>query len=245
MRFVPATLTCWALLICVTFLPTIAIERVVGQEHTALLGDRTFPEGITAHAGSGHLFVGGLADGSIQRIVGGRATYFKTAHQDDLMNVIGMTVDATRNRLWVCSVSFMDAFEGNGPTTSEVLVFDTESASVVARFRIPNDGLRHFVNDVTVDRDGNAYITGSFAPVLYAVAQGIVRVELNADYTTALAQYFPAERWDLDFPTTGVVVDDNLVVTNSQLNHYLPVFDNPAPPTSPFRITAIPLREIR
>ena len=137
-----------------------------------LLGEQTFPEGIAAHAPSGSLFVGGLASGDIQRVDADGASYF---WQGDGLNVIGMTTDVARNRLWVCLSSFAD------PTVPpQLLVFDIETAELLATFAPLDDGLPHFFNDVAVDAGGNAYVTDSFAPIVFAVDTALGGIEVLA-----------------------------------------------------------------
>lgn len=130
-----------------------------------ILGDATYPEGIAAHSGTQDLFVGGVANGDIQRIDAlGDVTFFKEAHEDGLLNVIGLAVDPERNRLFVCSTSFFD------PTVApSLVVFDTVTGDRLASLSPPPDGLPHFFNDVAVDGAGRAYVTDSFAPVVYTV----------------------------------------------------------------------------
>ncbi|MEM6927906.1 MAG: hypothetical protein AAF602_13320, partial [Myxococcota bacterium] len=141
-----------------------------------LLGDATYPEGIAAHAGTNQLFVGGLANGDIQRIdARGDASYFKEANEDGLLNVVGLAVDPDRDRLFVCSTSFAD------PTVlPSLVVFDTETGEQIASLSAPADGLPHFFNDVTVDRSGRAYVTDSFAPVVYAVDVDLTSIDVLA-----------------------------------------------------------------
>ncbi len=127
-----------------------------------LLGEATFPEGIAADPETGELFVGGLASGDIQRVGPAGTSYFKLAHEDGLLNVIGLAVDPPRDRLWVCSSSFAD------PTVpASLLAFDTTTGDLLASFSTPDDGLPHFLNDVDVDTEGNAYATDSLAPVVW------------------------------------------------------------------------------
>lgn len=151
--------------------PAVALAPAPVIQQIELLGEATFPEDVAIHQGTGEIFVGGLASGDIQRIVGGQATYFKNSGEDGLMEVIGMAVDAARNRLWVCNSSL---FQGNLP---DVRVFDTVSGNLLGAFPIPDDGLFHFFNDVALDMDGNAYITDSTAPILWSVDVGLTQIE--------------------------------------------------------------------
>ncbi|MBX2801518.1 MAG: SMP-30/gluconolactonase/LRE family protein [Myxococcales bacterium] len=141
-----------------------------------LLGDATYPEGIAAHPHTHELFVGGVANGDIQRIDAEReVTFFKEAHEDGLLNVIGLAVDPERDRLFVCSTSFFD------PTVApSLVVFDTVTGHRLASLSAPADGLPHFFNDVTVDSTGRAYVTDSFAPIVYTVDVDLTGLDVLA-----------------------------------------------------------------
>ena len=144
-----------------------------------LIGDRVFPEGIAAHGGSGEIFVSGLADGEIQRIRDGEASPFKASHADGLKNAIGMAVDPVRDRLWVASTGFLSDGEIviSPDDLPEVLVFDSGSGVLLGRFAVPHDGSPHFLNDIAVDGEGNAYITDSLAPTIWTIDAGLSGIE--------------------------------------------------------------------
>ncbi len=154
----------------------------------ALLGDTTFPEGIAAHADTGELFVGGLGNGDIQRIVDGQPEYFKTAHEDGLYEVVGMAVDSPRNRLWVASTSLFDP-----QIPPDLVVFDIESGERLGRFTIPQDGAPHLLNDVAVDGSGDAYVTDSLASVVWTVDSALTEVsEFASDPEFSLEEGVPS-----------------------------------------------------
>jgi sugar lactone lactonase YvrE len=148
------------------------VPEAAEVQRVELLGTRTFPEGVAAHSVTRELFVGGLAQGEIQRVTSRGAEVFKRSHEDGLLDVIGLAVDATRDRLWVCSTSFAD------PTVAPALVvFDTRSGERLAILTLPSDGRPHFLNDVDVDADGNAYATDSLAPVIWTVRSDLATVQ--------------------------------------------------------------------
>lgn len=138
----------------------------------ALLGERTFPEGIATHRSSGEIFVGGLAQGEIQRVTSGSVSRFKAPHADGLANVIGLAVDSARDRLWVCSTTFDNPL---GPAA--LVVFDTRSGKRLASLPLPADGSPHFLNDVDVDSAGTAYATDSLTPVIWTVPPDLSHIE--------------------------------------------------------------------
>lgn len=131
--------------------------------HIELLGEALHPEGIAAHPGTGELFVGGLATGEIQRIApDGTVSQLVPPGDSGLLNVIGLAVDPRRDRLHACSTSFFDPL-----VPPSLVVFDATTGELLGSFSPPDDGLPHFFNDVTVDEDGNAFVTDSLAHVIW------------------------------------------------------------------------------
>lgn len=146
-----------------------------GVVSTALLGDQTFPEGIAAHPQTNTLFVGGIASADIQKIQQGRATYFKTSQEDGLVGVVGMAVDAARNRLWVTNTSINDP-----AIMPELVVFDIDSGRVLGRFSVPQDGAPHLFNDVTVNQRGDAFVTDSLSAEVWTVDSALTEMRVLA-----------------------------------------------------------------
>jgi sugar lactone lactonase YvrE len=170
----------------------------------ALLGQRTFPEGIAAHAKTGNLFVGGLAQGEIQRIGPHGAQPFKRSHEDGLLNVIGLAVDTPNDRLWVCSTSLADPM-----VSPSLVVFDARTGEKLAAFALPADGRPHFLNDIDVDASGNAYATDSLAPVIWTVPADLSAVDVFVEDPAFVVD--PAS-----FNLNGLVVtpDDRFIVAS-------------------------------
>lgn len=171
----------WIFLVCASVCVSCAASasnRVAGDlekravRELALRGDHVFPEGIAADGGEGVLFVGGLADGEIQRVTPHGSEAFKHSHEDGLLNVIGLASDAPRHRLWVCSSSFADP-----SVAPSLVVFDTRSGEKLAQLTLPADGQAHFLNDVDVDSHGIAYATDSLAPIIWRAASDLTRLE--------------------------------------------------------------------
>ncbi|HKP55762.1 MAG TPA: hypothetical protein VJV78_03515 [Polyangiales bacterium] len=158
---------------CASAPPRHSGSTTDGVRRVALLGERTFPEGIAAHANTGDLFVGGVAGGEIQRVGAHGVTTFKKSRADGLINVIGLAVDSARNRLWVCSTSFDDP-----SGEAALIVFDTDTGARLAHLALPRDAAPHFLNDVDVDSTGRAYATDSLAPIVWTVPADLSSIEV-------------------------------------------------------------------
>jgi DNA-binding beta-propeller fold protein YncE len=140
-----------------------------------LLGQSTLPEGIAIDKRNDAIYVSGYGDGGIQKIVNGEATYFVSPYTEGFKVPVGMTIDEARNRLWVCHVSSGDVFSGG--IEGAVWVFDLNTAQVLKKFEIQNQNASHFINDVILDQEGNAYITDSFEPTIWKVDKELTSLE--------------------------------------------------------------------
>jgi len=284
-----------------------------------LSGADTFPEGVATNRQTGEVYVGGLGDGSIQRIVDGTSSYFVHPGQAGLKNVVGLEVDAARNRLWVCNSDF---FTFQNP---ELVVFDTRDASELARFVLDDQIDLHFFNEVTIDPTGNAYATDSFGPAIWtvdadlqaldvfvedatrfriqngfnlngiiatpdgryliaalpkqdgsivyrldlatkaideitidglfvggdgltfanqtdliSVAFDVTLLRFDCNFDSAKRISFPSLTQHFDFATTGDIADGNLIVVNSQIDHFF--IGESAP--NPFTVAKVPLARL-
>ncbi len=121
-----------------------------------LPGEDVFPEGITARGRT--FYVTSTTDGTVFRgdVKDATPEVFLPGGQDGRTTAIGLEVNRQGDRLVVA-----------GGATGQVFVYDTSDGSLVARY---DNGLATtFVNDVAFDREGNAYVTDSFAPRLYRI----------------------------------------------------------------------------
>ncbi|WP_119065606.1 SMP-30/gluconolactonase/LRE family protein [Aggregatilinea lenta] len=142
-----------------------APEQVV-VEHAGL-----FPEGIEWDAARGQFLLGSIAEGTIFSVQDD-GTIAPFIENDQLMASIGLHIDPAADRLLVANNN-PAVFQGpvtDGPVAT-LMAFDLESGEELfyADFSDLVEGGQHFANDVTVDADGNAYVTDSFAPVIFKV----------------------------------------------------------------------------
>lgn len=137
-------------------------------------GDRYFPEGVTA-AADGTFFVGSLFEGCIMRAQPGasRMEPFIEPGANGLVSVLGLWADDARGTLWACS---SDA--GNGRLTGSAPVgakaFDLHTGAAKGSYDFPGGG---FANDLTLDAQGNLYVTDSWAPRILRLAAGETTLE--------------------------------------------------------------------
>lgn len=128
------------------------------------------PEGVEYDATGERFLFGSLSEGTIFQIAeGGAAEPF--IEDEDLVSSVGIHVDIYNNRLLVANSDASIFFGSEGPGMAAVAAYDLESGERLyltdLGALLPESG--HFANDVTVDADGNAYVTDTLVPVIYRV----------------------------------------------------------------------------
>ncbi|MBX7223586.1 MAG: SMP-30/gluconolactonase/LRE family protein [Blastocatellia bacterium] len=134
------------------------------------------PEGIAYDPHSRTFFVGSLKQRKIIAInAKGKERDFATSGQDGLWDVVGMTVDAQRRALWVCSV----AYYGGGPETGATGIFqyDLKQGRLARKYVLPGKPNEHGFNDLTVAANGDVFITDSSGNGVYWISHETDRLE--------------------------------------------------------------------
>ena len=139
----------------------IALERSSGAPagKVELPGNDYYPEGIAA-ASDGTLYIGSIMQGIVSKVAAGSttATPFVTVGVSR-RGVIGLTVDSTRELLWLCdSNPKLDDARKAGELVGVRLSDGTEKVRHVLP---PLDGKAPFCNDVIVSPDGIVWVTDS------------------------------------------------------------------------------------
>ena len=137
-------------------------------------GDRYFPEGVTVTP-DGTFYVGSLFEGCIMRSPAGetRMEPFIESGTNGLVSVLGLWADEARNTLWACS---SDAGNGKlkGSAAVGVKSFDLQTGAAKGSYDFPGGG---FANDLTLDAQGNLYVTDSWTPRILRLRAGGVSLE--------------------------------------------------------------------
>lgn len=136
------------------------------------------PEGIDYDAAGERFLLGSLSEGTIFAVTDS-GELSPLIEDEDFKSTVGIEVDAANNRLLV-AISDRAVFEG-GAVEGMLIglgAYDLESGERLFLADLSDllDQERQFANDVAVDDAGNAYVTNSFAPVIYRVD-----MEGNAD----------------------------------------------------------------
>ena len=162
--------------VIVFLLLAVALPFALGQDAElpdVILAQRPNfgPEGIEWDAEGGRFLTGSLPEGSIFAIADdGTVTPF--IEDEDLVATIGIHIDHETGRLLVCNSDTVVFSDQEAPGIAQLGIYDLATGE---RLHLADLGgllppeNRHFCNDVTVDTEGNAYVTDSLSPVVYQV----------------------------------------------------------------------------
>ncbi|MEV1528651.1 SMP-30/gluconolactonase/LRE family protein [Pseudomonas aeruginosa] len=133
-----------------------------------------YPEGIAWNERTGAFLVSSLRGGQVGQVsLNGRYSRFSSYRS--LITTSGITVDAARNRVLVCNEDVGISHKSSPSTHNRV--------AQVVEFDLDTGALRHvydfsrlskgptLANDLTVDTQGNVYVTDSFQPQIYKIDQ--------------------------------------------------------------------------
>lgn len=129
-----------------------------------------YPEGITYY--NNKFYLGSYYKGKIIS-VDFKGNVKEFTNDNTLVSVIGIHVDKERGELIVCNSDSgfgkKSSDETNGQL-AEVVFFDLSNGKKLRTIDLSNlyEG-GHFLNDSTIDSEGNIYVTNSFSPVIYKI----------------------------------------------------------------------------
>lgn len=166
-------------------------------------------EGIAVDSASGRIFVGDLTNGNVWV---GRAddepyTLFSAGSSSGRSNVLGLTVDQTRRRLYVVANS-----------QNRIDIVDVDTGAHIASASAPGAGT---LNDAVVAPDGTVYVSDMGSPKVFRIAPGGTTAELWVDYsgTTAVDTGSRAQHGN------GIVADNSSVLVAYMIGGELLRFD--------------------
>ncbi len=129
-----------------------------------------FPESIEWDAANGQFLVGSIAFGTIFSVQD-NGVVRPFIESDNLTSSVGIHIDTATNRLLVAVGNIQANMNEELPGIAQLGIYDMATGAELHFVDLGSlypDG-RHFANDVTVDAEGNAYVTDTLSPVIYKV----------------------------------------------------------------------------
>lgn len=155
-----------------------------------------YPESMAYDAANKRFIVGSLTAGTLGQVKAD-GTYLPFADDDQLVSTTGIFIDEFRNRILTAVGDLAGNSRRTAPATQYKLAglasYDRTTGKRLSYVDLgklrPNAA--HFANDITVDNQGNSYVTDSFSPIIYKVdTQGTASVFLEDDRLAAPAGSF-------------------------------------------------------
>jgi sugar lactone lactonase YvrE len=142
-----------------------------------------FPEGGAFDPVEGAFYVGSLADGSVHRIdrTTGRESVVFTETAPGTWWTLGMHVDATRRRLFVCAMDDQrETTTEDPPYLGYVWEIDLTTGERAASYDLSDAHPRATCTDVTATSDGALYVADREHPNVYRIVDGVVELFVTA-----------------------------------------------------------------
>lgn len=143
------------------------------SRHVSFDSHALYPEGIERHPKTGEFLLGSIRKGKVIAVsTDGRVR--DLVEDERLRSVVGIRVDAERGRLFVNNADY-GVSERSQPSdkfaTAALGIYDIVTGAPIQYVNLAGlrGGESKFVNDLTVDADGNAYVTDSLAAAIYKV----------------------------------------------------------------------------
>lgn len=181
-----------------------------------------YPEGVNWDATNKRFLVTSIRKGEIGSVKDD-GSYWVFAKDPRMVSSVGIRIDEIRDRVLVCNADPGAAEKSGSDTTGKLAglgVFQLSTGKLIKYIDLAKgiDG-GHFCNDLAVDKDGTAYITDSFSPVIY-------KVDVNYNASVLINnKAFTGKSFNLN----GIVVKDNYLLVakmNSGQLFKIPL-DNP------------------
>ncbi|MBS1174634.1 MAG: SMP-30/Gluconolaconase/LRE-like region family protein [Burkholderiaceae bacterium] len=143
-------------------------------------GETIYPESAFWSAKQNRFFIGSVRHGDIGT-VDTQGHYQAFIRSQSTPSTFGIHIDDKRNHLWV-TIDDLGTSDKSSPTTqgklAAVAQYDSKTGQQLGYWDVtPLTAGAHVANDIALDDVGNAYITDSFANVIYCIdTQGQISV---------------------------------------------------------------------
>lgn len=137
-------------------------------------GPSLHPEGLAYDPARGTYLVSSMRHGTVS-VVRPDGSAQTLVQDPKLISTVGTRVDAARNRVLVANSDPGVSVKTSAATqrrTAGLGIYDLRSGKGIRYIdlaKVAGDGGEHFANDIAVAPDGTAYVTDSFAPIVYRI----------------------------------------------------------------------------
>jgi hypothetical protein len=133
---------------------------------------QSYPESFTYSAKQDVFMLGSVTQGLVAKVDKAGA-YAPFIADDRLVSTVGLLVDDARNTVWVTNsdpgAGLRTAAATQGKLAA-IATYDATTGEPKAYYDLGSlSAGAHFANDIALDAAGNAYITDSFAPLVYKI----------------------------------------------------------------------------
>ncbi len=132
-----------------------------------------YPEGIDYNPNTDKFIVGSFREGAVYE-VDLDGTYRQLVNDNRLNSVLAVRIDTKRNRLFVVNSDIGASLRPSTLGVKKVAslgIYELSSGKAVSFIDLggllPNQ--KHLANGMTLDNDGNVYVTDSFSPIIYKI----------------------------------------------------------------------------
>jgi len=154
------------------FAAPVFADSVVNPAQIPFSSDQLYPETASWSAKQKVFLVGSVRHGTVGNLtLDGKYTPFIT--DEKLVTTVGLLADDAHNTLWVANSDPGVADRTNAATQgtlAAVAAYDITTGKLRAYYDLGRlSPGSHFANDIALDAAGNAYVTDSFAPIVYRI----------------------------------------------------------------------------
>jgi DNA-binding beta-propeller fold protein YncE len=135
------------------------------------------PEGIAHDPVTRSLFVSSTYKRKIVRVDReGVSRDFVAEAQDGLLGVVGMKVDARRRELWAISSHAGENMPMKNMVAGEhgrsaIFKYDIKTGKLIKKYVLDNQPQPHFLNDLTINAQGDVFISDSLTHSIYTITR--------------------------------------------------------------------------
>lgn len=156
-----------------------------GQEALHLAEKDLITEGIAYDSQTETFYISSVHKRKIVSVdKQGVVSDFATVTNDGLWGVFGMQVDVQRRFLWVCSsvVPEMEGFHSYEDGFAGVFQYDLTTKKLLNKYTLSNMPQKHVFGELTLNSEGDVFITDSVAPIIYTISHNTNKLEPFLEY---------------------------------------------------------------